>query len=110
MRAVAGSVLRRAGYRLLEAKSPHEALSLVQQGGAPIDLLLTDVIMPKMNGRELAEQVIAKRPTVKVLFMSGYTDDVILHHGVFETAVKLIEKPLTPTILIKRIREVLDAL
>lgn len=73
-----------------------------------IDLLLTDVVMPVMNGQKLSEQVIALRPGIKVLFMSGYTDDVILHRGVLEPGFALVEKPLTPVALNRKVRQVLD--
>jgi DNA-binding NarL/FixJ family response regulator len=74
----------------------------------PFDLLLTDLVMPGMNGRQFAEQVIAKHPTTKVLYMSGYTDDVIVHHGLADGSVHLIGKPYTLDQLAAKLREVLS--
>ncbi len=108
VRHVACLILRRAGYLLLEASTPREALQIVQRYPGRIDLLLTDVVMPVMNGQKLSEQVIALRPGIKVLFMSGYTDDVILHRGVLEPGFALVEKPLTPVALNRKVRQVLD--
>jgi CheY-like chemotaxis protein len=108
VRVVAASILRRAGYSVLAAASPGEAISIAESAQAPIDLLVTDVIMPKMNGRILAERIVAGRPTIKVLFMSGYTDDIILHHGVLDGAVAFLQKPLTRDSLTRRVRQVLD--
>jgi len=109
VRIVAGDALRRAGYRVLVTGGPDEGLRVAREHPAPIDLLLTDVVMPGMNGRAVADQVLAQRPGIRVLFMSGYTDDVILHHGVFDRGVAFIQKPLTPLTLTRKVREVLDA-
>ena len=109
VRVVAASILRRAGYSVLAAASPGEAISLAENAAGPIDLLVTDVIMPRMNGRLLAERIVAGQPGIKVLFMSGYTDDVILHHGVLDGAVAFLQKPLTRDSLTRRVRQVLDA-
>ncbi|MFO0592133.1 MAG: ATP-binding protein [Polyangiaceae bacterium] len=109
VRAVAAHILRRAGYVLLEASTPEQAIALASQPAAKMDLLLTDVVMPHLNGRALADRILELRPGLKVLFMSGYTDDVILHHGIVNEGVKLVEKPLTPAVLNAKIREVLDA-
>jgi len=108
VRVVAASILRRAGYSVLAAGSPGEAISLAEHATGRIDLLVTDVIMPKMNGRLLAERIVAGQPGIKVLFMSGYTDDVILHHGVLDGAVAFLQKPLTRDSLTRRVRQVLD--
>ena len=101
-------VVRALGYRVLSASSPRAALALVDSAQGPIDLLLTDVVMPEMNGRQLAERVRDKRPDIAVLFTSGYTDDVIAHHGVLERGVEFIQKPYARTALAARLRELLD--
>jgi two-component system cell cycle sensor histidine kinase/response regulator CckA len=109
VRAVASSILKEAGYRVLEAGGPGEAFALCEQHGPEIEMLLTDVVMPKMSGRQLAEHIVSLRPSVKVLFMSGYTDDAILRHGVIDSGVAFLQKPLTPSSLTRKVREVLDA-
>ena len=109
VRIVAGSILRRAGYTVLQASSPGEAISIADRAADSIDLLVTDVIMPKMNGRQLADRIVTAKPGIKVLFMSGYTDDVILHHGVLDGGVAFLQKPLTRDSLTRRVRQVLDA-
>jgi len=109
LRELAGYVLRDAGYTVLEAANGYEALRLVDQNpDQPIHLLVTDVIMPRMGGKELADQLKLKRPATKILFMSGYTDDALTHHGVLEVGVALLEKPFTPNRLAYRVREILD--
>jgi DNA-binding NtrC family response regulator len=103
------NILRRAGYDALEACNPDEALFLCEQPGASIDLLLSDVIMPKMSGPQLASLVEALRPGIRTLFMSGYTDDRILNHGVLDARAAFLQKPFTSETLTKKIREVLDS-
>lgn len=96
------------GYNVLEASNGKEALEISNNYPDNIDLLLTDVIMPGMNGRELAELLLEERPETKVIFISGYTDDAIDHHGVLVPGIVLINKPIKEIILINKIREVLD--
>ena len=108
VRKLVGEVLDDEGYRLLEAANGIAALSICAQYEGPIHLLLTDVVMPEMSGRELANRLNAMRPEVKVLYMSGYTDDVILHHGVLDEGPEFIQKPFTPDALAHKVREVLD--
>ncbi len=108
VRRVASTILRKSGYVVLQAETPGEALLIAEDLGTRVDLLLTDVVMPKMNGQKLSERIVAMRPGIKVVFMSGYTDDVILHHGVLASGFTLVEKPLTPAALHRKIRQVLD--
>ncbi len=108
VREVAGTILREAGFHVLVAASPGEALLLCEQSPERIDLLVTDVIMPKMNGRQLAERILDLRPGIRVLFMSGYTDDVVLSQGILEFGASFIQKPITPDSLTTKVRDVLD--
>jgi CheY-like chemotaxis protein len=108
VRAVACSILRRQGYRVLEAANGGEALMVCEQHPASIHLLLSDVILPKISGRQIAERLGALRPDMKVLFMSGYTDEAILQQGVLESDVAYLQKPITPEKLTRAVREVLS--
>ena len=107
VRTLIGSLLREHGYTVVEAATPGDALLIAEQQRA-IDLLLTDVVMPRMGGRQLAERIAQHAPDVRVLFMSGHTDDAILRHGVESSAVAFIEKPMTPDALLAKLRDVLD--
>jgi signal transduction histidine kinase/ActR/RegA family two-component response regulator len=109
VRAIVKRTLERGGYAVLSASGPEEALRLCETSLLQIDLLLTDVVMPQMNGRELAERVRVLRPAIKTLFMSGYTDDAILRHGVLDEGVPFLQKPVTPSNLTRKVRETLDA-
>ena len=109
VRNLARNILQRYGYKVLEAENGEEALRISQQHQQPIHLMLTDVVMPGMSGRELAECIQSQRSEIKVLYMSGYTDSAIVHHGVLTSGVNFIQKPFTPEKLTSKIREVLDA-
>ncbi|HXI44609.1 MAG TPA: PAS domain-containing protein [Bryobacteraceae bacterium] len=108
VRQLVHEMLRRLGYTIYEASNGADAVRIFAQHQNAIDLLLTDVIMPQMSGRELAERLKAVRPTLKVLYISGYTDDMLAHHGVLESNVYLLQKPFAPDDLAKKLREVLD--
>jgi PAS domain S-box-containing protein len=106
LRTLACEILRRHHYLVLEAATPEEALAICRRHKDPIDLLLTDVVMPRMSGRELAEQVAPVRPEARIMFMSGYTGDVLGKHGVLDSGA-FIQKPFTPPGLVEKVREVL---
>ncbi len=108
VRMIVLNILRRQGYCVVPAQHAAEALLLSEQHTGRIDLLLTDVVMPQMSGPEVAKQLVAKRPEMKVLCMSGYTDDSIVRHGVVASHIAFIEKPITPSSLATKVREVLD--
>jgi two-component system cell cycle sensor histidine kinase/response regulator CckA len=102
-------ILDAHGYRVLAAGNGPEAIQTSQGHKGPIHLVLTDVVMPQMNGRVLAEQLQSQRPAMRVLYMSGYSDDLIAHHGVLEEGVALLLKPFTMDTLLQKVRMVLDA-
>ena len=102
-------VLQKYGYTVLEAHHGSEALRIGLQHSGTIHLLLTDVVMPRMSGQQLAKQMATLRPTVKVLYMSGYTESAIVHHGVLESNAAFVQKPFTGEDLARRVREVLDS-
>lgn len=101
-------VLSMAGYRVLAAADGEEALRLCEHSTEPVHLLLTDVVMPKMTGRQLADRLALVKPIARVLYMSGYTPDAIVHHGVLDEGIEFIQKPLTPSGLLSKVREVLN--
>ncbi|HSA23988.1 MAG TPA: response regulator, partial [Myxococcota bacterium] len=109
VRALALEILGRLGYRVLSAQDGQEALRLAGQSEEPIDLLVTDVVMPGMNGRELAERLQRLHPETRVLYTSGYSEEVIAHRGVVEEQLNFLSKPYTPRSLADKLREVLAA-
>jgi len=109
LRALTRSILESRGYKVLEAHTSMEALLIPGQHKGPIHLLLTDVVMPLMNGREVAEKLAKLYPQMKILFMSGYTDDTVVRHGVLESGMAFLQKPFSPDALTRKVREVLDA-
>ena len=100
-------MLERLGYAVIAAKTPGEAIRLAHEHRGTIDLLMTDVVMPEMNGRDLAKNLIATYPGIKRLFMSGYTANVIAHHGVLDEGVCFIQKPFSSKELGAKLREIL---
>ena len=96
------------GYKALAASSAEQAIQMAGIFPANIDLLLTDVIMPGMSGRQLAEKIVGKRPQTKIVYMTGYTDDMVVQHKVLEPGVQLLQKPFTKTELALKVRTTLD--
>ena len=105
---LAKNALEMYGYKVLAAKSPGDAILLCEQGEGKIDLLISDVVMPGMNGKEMRERLNAIQPDMKTIFMSGYTADVVTHRGILGGRTSFLQKPFTPQSLAKRVREVLD--
>jgi CheY-like chemotaxis protein len=101
-------LLERLGYKLLLANSPASALSIAEEYPDKIDLLITDVIMPGMNGKELQQKVMALRPHIRCIYVSGYTTGIIEHHGILPDEINFIEKPFTANLFATKIRNVLD--
>ena len=108
VRAIILRTLREQGYTVLEARHGLEALHLGTQPLAKIHLLLTDVVMPQVSGREVAENLTRIHPELRVLYMSGYTDDAVVRHGILTEGTVFLQKPFTPSTLAHKVREVLD--
>ena len=109
LRNLSQKILNNCGYEVFVASHGKEALELCREQGGAFHLMLTDVVMPGMSGRELAERVQPLYPKIKVLYMSGYTDDTTVRHGIVDRRINFIEKPFTPESLAVKVREVLDA-
>jgi len=108
VRELAGRILTAKGYRVVTAKSALEAEQYAAKNSGEIQLLLTDMTMPGMSGRELAVKITARNPRTRVLYMSGYTDNVLSQGGVLEDGVSFLQKPFTPAMLVQKVRDVLD--
>jgi len=109
VRQLASKVLRSQGYQVLEAKDGRQAIAAAKGYADPIHLLLTDIVMPEFSGAQLAQRIKDIRDEIKVLYMSGYTDEAIIHHGVLAANIAFLQKPFTPEQLARKVREVLDA-
>ena len=109
VRRMAVRALSRRGYEVLVAENGQEGLDVMRRLGGRVDLIVTDVIMPELDGRQMAEAVLAEFPGVRILYASGYTDDAMLRHGIRESELMLLRKPYTIAELANRVRELLDA-
>jgi two-component system cell cycle sensor histidine kinase/response regulator CckA len=109
VRSVVREILQLTGYLVLEAGSGEDAVRICAEQGAPIHLLLTDVMMPGMSGPEVAQRLARTRPEMRVLYMSGSSNDVLIRYGVVGQDTALVQKPFTPSALAHKVREVLDA-
>jgi CheY-like chemotaxis protein len=109
VRELARDILQANGHTVLDTQHGAEALLTCERHAGPIQLMVTDVVMPKMSGRELAERLAPLRPDMKVLYMSGYTDDAVVRHGVVDSGTAFLQKPFTPDAFARKVREVLDA-
>jgi CheY-like chemotaxis protein len=108
VRNLSKMILTESGYTVIAAASGQQALSMYESGDHQIDMLVTDVVMPGMGGRELAEALLAHMPELRILFTSGYTDDTIIRRGVIKVDTNFIQKPFTPETLTNKVREILD--
>ncbi|HEX2520501.1 MAG TPA: response regulator, partial [Terriglobia bacterium] len=109
VRNLAMQTLRSQGYTVLEAQTGAEAIERAEDYPARIHLLLTDVVMPRMGGKQVAERLCSRWPNLKVLYISGYSDEVIASHGLLEKGIHFLSKPFTPGLLAQKVRDVLDA-
>src|SRR5205085_12473638 len=108
VRRVASRSLQKRGYTVLEADGSEQAIRLAAEKGGTIDLMLTDVIMPGMNGRQLYERLALTCPQMKVLFMSGYSEEIVVHRGILDEGIQFIEKGFTAESLAQKVRQVLE--
>jgi CheY-like chemotaxis protein len=108
IRELIRDILEMEGYKVLAASRGHEALNICKETEGPVELLITDVVMPEMSGRDLSKTLSEMCPQLKVLYMSGYTDDAVVRHGVLEEGAAFLQKPFSPDVLARKVREVLD--
>ena len=108
LRSLTRRILTNSGYVVLEAAEGREALRIAEEHRGTIHLLVSDVVMPELSGQQLAEKLLALRPETKVLFLSGYTDDAVMRHGVLQEQVNFLQKPFLSATLSRKVREVLD--
>jgi CheY-like chemotaxis protein len=108
VRELVTEILEAEGYEVMASHLGHDALRLSSEFPGALDLLITDVVMPEMSGRELAERLLKQHPETKLLFISGYTDDAIMRYGISEAEMAFLQKPFTPDELIRKVREILD--
>jgi DNA-binding NtrC family response regulator len=108
VRNVVREALIREGYRLMDSADPLEAQGIAEKHRGRIHLLITDVVMPKVSGRELADAIVDRRPDTRVLFMSGYTDTAIVNSGILDREAAFLQKPFTPAALVQKVRDVLE--
>jgi len=97
------------GHQVLVARDGEEGIRLANDHTGPIDLIITDIVMPRMGGRELVERVVTARPAVRALYLSGYTDEAVMRHGVLEAGAAFLQKPFTARQLMTKVRQILDA-
>jgi DNA-binding NtrC family response regulator len=109
VRKLARELLHRNGYEVIEAADAEDAIRVAAASTTPIDLLLTDVVMPGMGGRLLAERLVHHHPTLKVLYMSGYTDDAMVNHGVLTPDISFLQKPFTPVSFARAVRDAIES-
>jgi CheY-like chemotaxis protein len=108
VREVAARALRDGGYRVLAASGAGEAMELAARAPGPVDILVTDVVMPGVNGKALAQELLLRLPSMRVLYVSGYADDILGRHGVLEPGLEFLAKPFTPESLVSKVGTVLD--
>jgi CheY-like chemotaxis protein len=108
VRYIMARTLRECGYTVLEAAGGPQALEILQEQGAPVNLIIADVVMPQMSGRELAKRVLERRPDVPILFTSGYTGLYVVQRGLLDEGQEFIQKPIAPDTLAHKVREMLD--